>query len=40
MERQEMLRALAGRIGALPTAHPVRVAVDGIDAAGKNDAGE
>lgn len=35
MERQEMLRALARRIGALPTAHPVRVAVDGIDAAGK-----
>ncbi|HEU5349090.1 MAG TPA: hypothetical protein VFU63_10815 [Ktedonobacterales bacterium] len=35
MKRHEMLRILAERIAALPRAHPVRVAVDGIDAAGK-----
>ena len=35
MRRQDLLEALAGRIAALTAAHPVRVAVDGIDAAGK-----
>lgn len=35
MKRHEMLRILAERIAALPYAHPVRVAIDGIDAAGK-----
>lgn len=30
-----MLDALAGRIAAFPVAHPARVAVDGVDAAGK-----
>lgn len=35
MHRQRMLDQLAERIAALPCAHPIRVAVDGIDAAGK-----
>jgi uridine kinase len=33
--RQELLEALAARIVAIAAAHPLRVAVDGIDAAGK-----
>lgn len=36
MRRQDMLRDLAERIAALSCPHPVRVAVDGIDAAGKS----
>ena len=35
MQRERMLRTLADRIVALPSTHPARVAVDGIDAAGK-----
>lgn len=35
MNRPEMLALLAQRIGALSCAHPTRVAVDGVDAAGK-----
>ena len=35
MHRSELLAALAGRICALRLTHPVRVAIDGIDAAGK-----
>lgn len=35
MRRHELLEALAGRIVARTDTHPVRVAVDGIDAAGK-----
>src|SRR5262245_5738832 len=35
MQRVDMLAQLASRIVALPRAHPVRVALDGIDAAGK-----
>ena len=35
MTRQELLEALAARIVAVPAEHPLRVAVDGIDAAGK-----
>ena len=35
MRRDELLAVLAERIAALPCAHPTRVAVDGIDAAGK-----
>ncbi len=36
MRRAEMLDNLAARIALLPAPHPVRVAVDGIDAAGKS----
>ena len=35
MKRETLLKRLAARIDALSPAHPVRVAVDGIDAAGK-----
>lgn len=35
MRRDEMVRTLSGRIAAMSGAHPIRVAVDGIDAAGK-----
>jgi uridine kinase len=35
MTRQDTLDQLAGRISALEPAHPVRVAIDGVDAAGK-----
>ncbi len=35
MRREELVEALASRIVARSTTHPVRVAVDGIDAAGK-----
>jgi hypothetical protein len=35
LTRQEMLDQLANRLIALQIQHPVRVAVDGIDAAGK-----
>lgn len=35
MGRRDMVEALASRIVALSTPHPVRVAIDGIDAAGK-----
>jgi uridine kinase len=35
MERRELLKDLASRIAAVELAHPVRVAVDGVDAAGK-----
>src|SRR5260221_11129270 len=35
MTRQRMLRQLTHRIIALHHAHPLRVAIDGIDAAGK-----
>ena len=35
MKRETLLKRLAARIDALALAHPVRVAVDGIDAAGK-----
>ena len=35
MRRQHVLDQLAERIRRLPDTHPVRVAVDGIDAAGK-----
>lgn len=33
--REEILRGLASRIAAIRPPHPVRVAIDGIDAAGK-----
>jgi uridine kinase len=33
--RKELVERLAGRIAAVERAHPVRVAIDGIDAAGK-----
>lgn len=36
MDRRELLEALAGRIAQIQRAHPVRVAIDGIDAAGKS----
>jgi uridine kinase len=35
VERSELLSHLARRIAAIRLAHPVRVAIDGIDAAGK-----
>src|SRR5690242_2329341 len=35
MSRQEMIEGLAERIAAIQRPHPVRVAIDGIDAAGK-----
>jgi uridine kinase len=35
VRRQDMLEQLADRITALPRSHPVRVAIDGIDASGK-----
>jgi uridine kinase len=35
MTRRELLRRLADRITAVERPHPVRVAVDGVDAAGK-----
>lgn len=35
MTRPEVIRAMAARIAALRAPHPVRVAIDGIDAAGK-----
>lgn len=35
MRRNDLLEALADRISALPATYPVRVAIDGIDAAGK-----
>jgi uridine kinase len=35
VKRTHMLQALAKRIVTLPSAHPVRIAIDGIDAAGK-----
>lgn len=35
MRRHEMLEKLATRIIAFPSTHPVRVAIDGIDASGK-----
>ncbi|WIG58614.1 MAG: Uridine kinase, type 2 [Ktedonobacterales bacterium] len=35
MRRDELLEALAARIAACSCSHPARVAVDGIDAAGK-----
>ncbi|HLW03824.1 MAG TPA: hypothetical protein VKT82_34575 [Ktedonobacterales bacterium] len=35
MSRQRILEALADRIAAMQQPHPVRVAIDGIDAAGK-----
>lgn len=35
MKRTHMLQALAKRIATLLSAHPVRIAIDGIDAAGK-----
>jgi uridine kinase len=35
MSRQTMLDQLAGRVAALVLPHPARVAVDGVDAAGK-----
>lgn len=35
MERPELIRSLAAAIAALHRPHPVRVAVDGVDAAGK-----
>ena len=33
--RQELLEDLASRIAKLRSEHPVRVAIDGVDAAGK-----
>lgn len=33
--RAELIRGLAGRIAAIERPHPVRVAIDGVDAAGK-----
>ena len=35
MRRHDMLETLAARIVAFPSTHPVRVAIDGIDASGK-----
>lgn len=35
MERQQLMGSLALRIAGLQQSHPVRVAIDGIDAAGK-----
>lgn len=35
MERRELIESLARRIAAIRRPHPVRVAVDGIDASGK-----
>ena len=35
MKRSEFLDALAGRIASLPRAGPMRVAIDGVDGAGK-----
>jgi uridine kinase len=35
MERRELIRQLAARIASLSLSHPVRVAIDGVDAAGK-----
>jgi uridine kinase len=34
-ERQRVVTALAGRVAAVRRRHPVRVAIDGVDAAGK-----
>ena len=35
MKRRELIEALAARIAAIRRSHPVRVAVDGVDASGK-----
>jgi uridine kinase len=35
MERRELIESLASTIVALPHSHPVRVAIDGVDASGK-----
>ena len=35
LARSEVLRALAAAIVAVERSHPVRVAIDGVDAAGK-----
>jgi uridine kinase len=35
MEREELIELLAARIAGLQRPHPVRVAIDGVDAAGK-----
>ena len=35
MERRELIESLAARIAALRRPHPVRVAIDGVDASGK-----
>jgi uridine kinase len=35
MQRQELIASLASRIASLTRAHPTRVAIDGVDAAGK-----
>lgn len=35
MERQRLIHALASTIAAIERPHPVRVAIDGVDAAGK-----
>jgi uridine kinase len=35
MERRELLKDLAFRIAAVELPHPMRVAIDGVDAAGK-----
>lgn len=35
MERRELIENLASAIVALPHSHPVRVAIDGVDASGK-----
>lgn len=35
MERQELIQDLASRLAAIARPHPLRVAIDGVDAAGK-----
>lgn len=35
MTREQLLSVLAHRISAVERTHPVRVAIDGVDAAGK-----
>jgi uridine kinase len=40
MERQELIHQIASQIAAIARPHPVRVAIDGVDAAGKTTFGD